>query len=511
MEKFYITTAIAYASGKPHIGNVYEIVLADAIARYKKMKGYDVYFQTGTDEHGEKVQKSAYDNGLSPQAHVDNISKEVKRNFDLLNVSYDNFVRTTNESHKEKVSKIFQKLYNNGDIYKGKYEGWYCIPCEAYFTDLQLIDNKCPDCNREVERHSEESYFFKLSKYSEKLLEHIEKHPEFLQPEFRKTEIINNFIKPGLQDLSVTRSSFDWGVKVPFDNNSVIYVWIDALINYITFLGYDVDNKDQKYLKYWPADLQIIGKDIFRFHAIYWPIILMALGEPLPKTIFGHQWLISDKEKMSKSRGNVLYADDLVNEFGLDKIRYYLLSSMPLTSDGLISKDLIIEKTNADLANTLGNLVNRTISMSIKYFDGVVQNPKDNNLLDEKLIEDSKKMVNDVEKAIESINISLALNNIIDFARICNKYIDDTTPWILAKEENFKRLNTVIYNILESIRIISVLLKPFVPDTSDKILKALNTKETEITSINEFGKLEESITIKKLDILFNRIDLDKEQ
>ena len=510
MEKFYITTAIAYASGKPHIGNVYEVVLADSIARYKRLKGYDTYFQTGTDEHGEKVQKSAESNGLSPQEHVDNISKEVKRNFDLLNVSYDKFVRTTDQTHKDKVSRIFQKLYDNGDIYKDRYEGWYCIPCEAYFTDLQLIDNKCPDCNRDVERHSEESYFFRLSKYSNQLLEHIEKHPEFLQPEFRKTEIINNFIKPGLQDLSVTRSSFDWGVKVPFDNKSVIYVWIDALINYITFIGYDIDKKDDAYKKYWPADLQIIGKDIFRFHAIYWPIILLALNEPLPKTIFGHQWLISDKEKMSKSRGNVLYADDLVEEFGIDKIRYYLLSSMPLTSDGLISKDLIIEKTNADLANTLGNLINRTISMSLKYFDGIVKNTKENNELDDKLIKDALNTVKEVEKAIDNLNISLSLNHIIDFSRICNKYIDDTTPWLLLKEGKENRLNTVIYNILESIRIISILLEPFLPNASEKILKALSTKERDFNSIYTFGKLEDNITISKLDILFNRIEIDKE-
>lgn len=506
MEKFYITTAIPYASGKPHIGNMYELVLADSIARYKRLKGYDVYFQTGIDEHGEKVQKSAQSIGLDPQKHVDNISEEVKRNFDLLNISYNNFVRTTDPLHKERVSKIFQKLYDNGDIYKDKYEGWYCISCEAYFTDLQLNDGNCPDCNRNVEKHSEESYFFKLSKYSDKLLEHIEKHPEFLQPEFRKTEIINNFIKPGLQDLSVTRSSFDWGVKVPFDDKSVIYVWIDALINYITFLGYDVDNKDEKYLKYWPADLQIIGKDIFRFHAIYWPIILLALDEPLPKTIFGHQWLISDKEKMSKSRGNVLYADELVEEFGLDQIRYYLLSSMPLTSDGLISKELITDKINSDLANTLGNLINRTITMSIKYFDGTVKNTKNNDELDKNLIKESMNTVRDVEDSIDNLNISLSMNHIINLARACNKYIDDTTPWILAKEENFDRLNTVIYNILESIRIISILLKPFLPDTSNKILNSLNTKEITFESIYEFGKLEDGIKINKTDILFDRIE-----
>ncbi len=505
MEKFYITTAIAYASGKPHIGNVYEIVLADSIARYKRAKGYDVHFQTGTDEHGEKVQIKASKNNLDPQTFVDNVSKEVKRNFDLLNTSYDSFVRTSNIDHKEKVSKIFQKLYDNGDIYLDKYEGWYCIPCEAFFTDLQLVDHKCPDCNRDVIKHSEEAYFLKLSKYSEKLLKHIEDNPEFLQPEFRKTEIINNFIKPGLQDLCVTRSSFDWGVKVPFDKKSVIYVWIDALINYITFLGYDTDKKDEKYIKYWPVDLQIIGKDIFRFHAIYWPIILLAIGEELPKTIFGHQWLISDKEKMSKSRGNVLYADDLVEEFGVDAIRYYLLSTMPITSDGIISKELIIEKFNSDLANTFGNLVNRTIAMSIKYFDGRVKNIKENNELDITLEKEAIKTIKETEEAINKINISLALNKILDYARICNKYIDDTTPWSLAKEGKTDRLNTVLYNILESIRILSILLSPFIPETSNKILSSLTTKHVTFDSLGQFGLLEDDIIVEKLDILFNRI------
>ncbi len=506
MEKYYITTAIAYASGKPHIGNVYEIVLADSIARYKKLKGFDVYFQTGTDEHGEKVQINAKKNNIDEQTFVDNISKEVKRNFDLLNISYDKFVRTSDPDHKQKVSNIFQKLYDQGDIYKSNYEGWYCIPCEAYFTDLQLIDEKCPDCGRSVEKHSEEAYFFKLSKYNKQLLEHIENNPKFLQPEFRKTEIINNFIKPGLQDLCVTRSSFDWGVKVPFDQNSVIYVWIDALANYITFLGYDVDEQDEKYEKYWPADLQIIGKDIFRFHAIYWPILLLALKEPLPKTIFGHQWLISNKEKMSKSRGNVLYADDLVEKYGLDPVRYYVLSTMPITSDGLISKELIEEKINSDLANTLGNLINRTISMSIKYFDGIVRNTDQKEEVDENLIKETLNLSIKLDKAIDNLNISLAISYIIDLARTCNKYIDETSPWILAKEEKFDRLNTVLYNILESIRVISILLRPFMPDTSDRILKSLNTKQTTLESLNTFGNLEDNLKIEKLDILFARIE-----
>jgi len=506
MEKYYISTAIAYASGKPHIGNVYEVVLADSIARYKRLKGFDVYFQTGTDEHGEKVQIAAKKDNTDEQTFVDNISKEVKRNFDLLNVSYDKFVRTSDPYHTEKVARIFQKLYDQGDIYKGNYEGWYCIPCEAYFTDLQLIDGKCPDCGREVSKHTEEAYFFKLSKYNQRLLDHIDNNPNFLQPEFRKTEIINNFIKPGLQDLCVTRSSFDWGVKVPFDNKSVIYVWIDALINYITFLGYDIDKKDDKYIKYWPADLQVIGKDIFRFHAIYWPIILLALGEELPKTIFGHQWLISDKEKMSKSRGNVLYADELVEEFGLDQIRYYVLSSMPINSDGLISKELITEKINSDLANTLGNLINRTISMSLKYFNGVVLNKNQGEIEDNNLIEEALKTSIKVEEAIDKFNISLAISIIIVLVRTCNKYIDDTAPWILAKEQKIDRLNTVLYNILESIRIIAVLLQPFMPDTSKKILYSLNTKEMGFDTLKEFGKLENNIKIDKLDILFNRIE-----
>ncbi len=506
MEKYYITTAIAYASGKPHIGNVYEVVLADCIARYKRLKGFDVYFQTGTDEHGEKVHIKALENKVSEQEFVDNISNIVKENYDMLNISYDAFVRTSDENHKKSVSQIFQKLYDKGDIYKDVYEGWYCIPCESFYTDLQLNNGNCPDCGRTVEKKREEAYFLKLSNYTEKLLKYIEENPTFLQPDFRKNEIINNFIKPGLQDLCVTRSTFEWGVKVPFDKNNVIYVWIDALSNYITFLGYDLNNKGEKFEKYWPADLQIIGKDIFRFHSIYWPILLMALNEKLPKTIFGHQWLISDKEKMSKSRGNVLYADELVNEFGLDQVRYYVLSSMPITSDGLISKDLIKEKVNSDLANTLGNLINRTITMSIKYFDGIVNKIENNNEIDEKFIEEVSKMPIKVEESIENINISMALSQIIDLARLCNKYIDDTAPWILAKNENFDRLNTVLYNTIESIRIIGVLLKPFLPDTSEKILKSLNTANVSLDSINAFGNLENNIKVEKIDILFNRIE-----
>ncbi|MDD2625548.1 MAG: methionine--tRNA ligase [Bacilli bacterium] len=506
MEKYYITTAIVYASGKPHIGNVYEVVLADSIARYKRLKGFDVYFQTGTDEHGEKVHIKAQENNVTEQDYVDNISKIVRENYDMLNISYDSFARTSDIKHKEIVSNIFQKLYDKGDIYKDVYEGWYCIPCESFYTDLQLIDGKCPDCGRNVEKKKEESYFLKLSNYTDKLLDYIEKNPLFLQPDFRKTEIINNFIKPGLQDLCVTRSSFDWGVKVPFDKNNVIYVWIDALSNYITFLDYDINNKSEKFNKYWPADLQIIGKDIYRFHAIYWPILLLALEEELPKTIFGHQWLISDKEKMSKSRGNVLYADELVNDFGLDQIRYYILSSMPITSDGLISKELIKEKINSDLANTLGNLINRTIAMSLKYFDGIVKKTGKNDEIDNKFIEEVSKTPKKVDEAIEKTNISLALSNIIDLARICNKYIDDTTPWILAKDENYDKLNNVLYNIIESIRIIGILLKPFLPDTSNKIINSINTKIISYDSIYKFGNLENNITVEKIDILFTRIE-----
>lgn len=506
MEKYYISTAIAYASGKPHIGNIYEVVLADSIARYKRKKGYDVYFQTGTDEHGEKVYNIAKEKKIDTQTYVDNISKGVRETFDLLNVSYDKFVRTSDPIHKKRVENVFNKLYQNGDIYLGKYEGWYCIPCEAYFTDLQLVDGKCPDCNREVQKHSEEAYFFKLSKYTDKLMKHINENPNFLLPEFRTKEIINNFILPGLQDLCITRESFDWGVKVPFDKDKVIYVWVDALINYITFIGYDVEEKEESFYKYWPADLQIVGKDIFRFHALYWPIILLALGEDLPKTIFGHQWLITDKEKMSKSKGNVLYAEDLVEEFGLDQIRYYILSAMPINSDGIISRELIIEKTNSELVNTLGNLVNRTIAMALKYFDGMVKKPTSKNAEDDKFIENIESLSKKANNYIEDINISSSLSTIIDIARLSNKYIDDNAPWTLAKENNTERLEAVIYNILESIRFISILLEPFIPSASTNILKSLNTKENSYDSIEFFGKLDEYNIIEKSDILFVRIE-----
>jgi methionyl-tRNA synthetase len=506
-KKFYISTAIAYASSKPHAGNTYEIILADVIARYKRLQGFDVYFQTGTDEHGQKIQKKAIEEGLAPQAYVDKMSAEVKKVWDKMNTTYDKFVRTTDPKHKEVVAKIFKKLYDQGDIYKGKYEGLYCTPCESFITDSQLIDGKCPDCGREVEKYSEEAYFLKLSKYADRLTKHIEENPKFLQPEFRKTEILNNFIKPGLQDLCVSRTSFDWGVPVDFDEGHIVYVWVDALSNYITFLGYDVDKCSEDYKKYWPCDIHIIGKDIFRFHAIYWPIILMALKEELPKKIFGHQWLLMGDGKMSKSKGNVIYADDLVNIFGLDETRYYLLSQMPLTSDGTVSYDLIIDTINSDLANTLGNLISRTISMVNKYFDGIIENPKVNEPMDEELISFVLNAPKKLEKYIEDININFALDSIIDIARKCNKYIDETAPWILSKSvEKEERLKTVLYNVLESIRFIAVLLQPFLPDTSKKIFDQLNTNNISLESLNEFNGLKNGDKVNKSEILFERID-----
>lgn len=507
-KKFYITTAIAYASSKPHVGNTYEIVMADAIARYKRLQGYDVYFQTGTDEHGQKIQLKAEAASKTPQQYVDDITDELKRVWDKMNTTYDKFIRTTDPNHKKIVSKIFKKLYDQGDIYKGKYEGLYCTPCESFFTESQLVDGKCPDCGREVEKSSEEAYFFRLSKYTDRLIKHIDENPEFLQPEFRKTEIVNNFIKPGLQDLCVSRSSFDWGIPVSFDDKHVIYVWIDALSNYITFLGYDPDgNHSEEYKKYWPCDIHVIGKDIFRFHAIYWPIMLMALGEELPKKIFGHQWLLMGDGKMSKSKGNVIYADDLVDIFGLDQTRYYLLSQMPLTSDGIVSYELIIDTINADLANTLGNLVSRTISMTNKYFDGVIENTKTNEPIDDDLINFVLDAPKKVDKYMNEVNISVALDSIIDIARKCNKYIDDTAPWALAKDEaNNDRLKTVLYNILESIRFIAVLLQPFMPDTSIKIFEQLNIKNTSLESLKEFNGLNNGDKVNTSEVLFARID-----
>src|SRR5574344_227634 len=464
-EKFYISTAIAYASAKPHIGNTYEIVLADAIARYKRLTGYDVYFQTGTDEHGQKIEQKALDNGQKPQEYVDDIALEVRKIWDIMNTSYDKFVRTTNPSHKEMVSKIFKKLYEQGDIYKDKYEGLYCTPCESFWTESQLVDGKCPDCGREVKLASEEAYFFKLSNYSKRLEEYIESHPDFIQPESRKNEIMNNFIKPGLQDLCVSRTSFDWGVPVTFDDKHVIYVWIDALSNYITFLGYDVDgNSSAEFKKYWPANIHLIGKDISTIHTIYWPVMLMALELPMPEKIFGHPWVLFGDDKMSKSKGNIMYADDLVKLFGVDAVRYYLLHEIPYASDGTITYESLIERINSDLANILGNLVNRTISMAHKYFDGVIYEPTCKEEIDDELISLVLNTPNIVEEKMNDLRVADAIDSIFDIFRRCNKYIDETTPWILAKDpEKQERIKTVLYNLLESIRSGAVLLQAFLP------------------------------------------------
>ena len=492
-EKFYISTAIAYASSKPHIGNTYEIVLADAIARYKRLTGYDVYFQTGTDEHGQKIEQKALEQGKQPQEYVDEIALEVRKIWDVMNTSYDKFVRTSNPNHKEVVSRIFKKLYDQGDIYKGNYEGLYCTPCESFWTESQLVDGKCPDCGREVKVASEEAYFFKLSNYTKRLEEYIESHPDFIQPESRKNEIMNNFIKPGLQDLCVSRTSFDWGVPVTFDDKHIIYVWIDALSNYITFLGYDVDNSSDEFKKYWPADIHLIGKDILRFHTIYWPIMLMALDLPMPKKIFGHPWVLFGNDKMSKSKGNILYADDLVKEFGVDAIRYYLLHEIPFASDGTITYELLIERINSDLANILGNLVNRTISMAHKYFDGIVYLPTEFVDIDQELIDLVLKTPSIVEEKMNDLKVAEAIDAIFDIFRRCNKYIDETMPWVLAKDETKQeRLKTVLYNLLESIRSGATLLYPFLPETSDKIFSQLNTNNRSVESIN-FKGMDEGI------------------
>ena len=512
MEKkpYYITTAIAYTSRKPHIGNSYEIVLADAIARFKRMQGYDVFFQTGTDEHGQKIEEYAAEAGISPKEYVDKVAGEIKDVCDCLNTTYDKFIRTTDEDHEKSVQKIFEKLYNQGDIYKSEYEGWYCLPCESFFTETQLVDGKCPDCGREVRKEKEETYFFKLSKYQKQLEEYIEQNPDFIYPESRKKEMINNFIKPGLQDLCVSRSSFKWGVPVSFDNKHVIYVWIDALSNYITGLGYNTEEYTEMYKKYWPADVHIIGKYILRFHTIYWPIMLMALGEPLPKQVFGHPWLLSGEDKMSKSRGNVIYADDLCNRFGVDAVRYYLLSEMPHAQDGSITYSTIIERFNSDLANTLGNLVNRTIAMNNKYFDGVIQSPDCAEELDNELKEMALATLPEVTKLLDTYRMSDAISKIFEFAKRCNKYIDETMPWALAKDEDKKaRLGTVLYNLLESIRFIAVLLKPFMPSTSDSILSQINCDIDCLKSLESFGKLEVGKKVGEATPLFNRLDMEK--
>lgn len=505
--KFYITTAIAYTSRKPHIGNSYEIVMTDAIARYKRLQGYDVFFQTGTDEHGQKIEEIAAAEGITPKQHVDRVAGEIREICDLLNTTYDKFIRTTDPDHERVIQKIFKKLYDQGDIYKGHYEGMYCTPCESFWTESQLIDGKCPDCGREVKPAREEAYFLKLSKYQKQLEEYIETNENFIYPESRKKEMLNNFIKPGLQDLCVSRTSFKWGIPVDFDPKHVVYVWLDALANYITGIGYDPDGSSEQYKKYWPADVHIIGKDIVRFHTIYWPIMLMALGEPLPKQVFGHPWLLFGTDKMSKSRGNVIYADDLVDLFGVDAVRYYLLAEMPYASDGSITYENMIERYNADLANTLGNLVNRTIAMTNKYFDGVVQPGDVTEELDGELKALAVETVGKVDKLLSEYRVSDTLDAIFTLAKRCNKYIDETAPWALAKDESKKaRLGTVLYNLLESIRFVAVLLSPFLPETSEKILAQINTDIKDYDSLSAFGALKVGTVVGKAEPLFARID-----
>ena len=508
-EKYYITTAIAYTSGKPHIGNTYEIVLADSIARYKRMLGYDVFFQTGTDEHGQKIEDKAKAAGVAPQQFVDQVAGQIKEIWDLMNTSYDKFMRTTDPDHERQVQKIFKKLYDQGDIYKSEYEGWYCKPCESFFTESQIVDGKCPDCGAPVEKAKEEAYFFRMSKYADRLLKHIEENPEFIQPESRKNEMINNFIKPGLQDLCVSRTSFTWGVPVDFDPKHVVYVWIDALTNYITGLGYDCDgNHGKKFKHYWPADVHLIGKDILRFHTIYWPIMLMALDLPLPKQVFGHPWLLVGEGKMSKSKGNVIYADDLVRYFGVDAVRYIMLHEMPFAQDGTVTYELMIERINSDLANILGNLVNRTLSMTNKYFGGLVHNANVSDPIDDELIALAKATPANVQKKMDELRVADAIDEIFALLRRSNKYIDETMPWALGKDETKKdRLATVLYNLLESIRIAAILLESYLPETSKAILDQLNTQQRSYDSVLTFGQLEDGIHVTpKPQILFARID-----
>ena len=509
---YYITTAIAYTSGKPHIGNTYEIVLADSIARFKRQEGYNVFFQTGSDEHGQKIELKASEAGVSPKEFVDNVSGQIKEIWDLMDTSYDKFIRTTDEDHEKQVQKIFKKLYDQGDIYKGAYEGMYCTPCESFWTESQLVDGKCPDCGREVQPAKEEAYFFKMSKYADRLIEHINTHPEFIQPVSRKNEMMNNFLLPGLQDLCVSRTSFKWGIPVTFDPKHVTYVWLDALTNYITGIGYDCDGESSdQYKNFWPADLHLIGKDIIRFHTIYWPIFLMALGEPLPKQVFGHPWLIQADGKMSKSKGNVLYADELVDFFGVDAVRYFVLHEIPFDNDGVISWELLVERINSDLANTLGNLVNRTISMSNKYFHGVVADKGVTEAVDD----DLKNVVTStrarVEAKMDELRVADAITEVFALFKRCNKYIDETEPWVLAKDEaKADRLSTVLYNLVESITIGACLLESFMPNTTEAILKQLNADKIAYDDLDKFGHRENGVKVTdKPEILFQRLDINE--
>ena len=507
--KYYLTTAIAYTSGKPHIGNIYEIVLADSIARYKRMLGFDVRFQTGTDEHGQKIEEKAKSLGMEPKAYVDNTSRIFKEQIDVMNCSYDHFIRTTDDYHEKQVQKIFRKLYEQGDIYKSEYEGMYCKECEAFYTASQLKDGKCPDCGGEVHPAKEEAYFFKMSKYADRLKEPIETHPHFIEPESRKNEMINNFIIPGLQDLCVSRTSFSWGVPVDFDPKHVVYVWIDALVNYITGLGYDADgNHSELFKEYWPADVHLIGKDILRFHTIYWPIMLMALDLPLPKQVFGHPWLLIGDGKMSKSKGNVIYADDLAKLFGVDAVRYIMLHEMPFANDGSITYEIMIERINSDLANVLGNLVNRTVSMANKYFHGEIYNKQVSEDIDDELINEAISCYQNVDKHMDELKVADSINDIFKLLKRCNKYIDETEPWKLGKDETKKdRLATVLYNLLEAIRIAAILLEPYLPDTSKKMLDAIGTHHRAYESVKEFGWLENGVRVaEKPEILFARLD-----
>lgn len=509
MSKFYLTTAIAYTSKKPHIGNTYDVVLADMIARYKRMMGFDVYFQTGSDEHGQKIEELANAKGITPKEYVDQVVEEIKASWDCLDVTYDRFIRTTDHDHEEAVKKIFKKLYDQGDIYKGEYEGKYCVPCESFFTESQLVDGKCPDCGREVKDAKEEAYFLRLSKYQDRLIEYYENNPDFIKPDSRKNEMINNFLKPGLEDLCVSRSSFKWGIPVEFDDKHVIYVWIDALSNYITGLGYSPDGSGELYKKYWPADLHVIGKDIVRFHTIYWPIMLMALGEPLPKQILGHPWLLFANDKMSKSKGNVIYADDLVSRFGADAVRYYMLSEMPYAQDGNITYESFINKYNSDLANNLGNLVNRTVTMTNKYFGGSVTRPENYEDIDIELKNLAESTKNVYFELMDDYHNADTAGKIITLCKRLNKYIDETTPWLLAKDESKKsRLNDVMYNLLEGIRFVSVMLKPFMPSTSAEILRQLGRKDEGFEDIKSFAE-PEKFSVAEASVLFARIDLEK--